>query len=289
MTTDDTRPEPERRRPDELVVDQLLGQFERTRQLLTGNPEAAAEQALARLGEERGVEARIAAGLALAQPLAHPERFPEAHRLTMRALEVLDREGSRNPTVPRLGPLSPLFEAVAEFVAEYVVQSYMQSVVGRLRSLYARREAQAAPGSEERRLLARARVDVERIAPGFGGGGVGAPLLVAAGAALPLLASAGNYLGAVDLSDGRILGGGLALLVLLFLVLSTVLLRGAATAHRRSRLVLRQPLAALWETIGVAGNPPEDDGVLIATVAIVLGALVWVVLPAVVGVALVVR
>jgi hypothetical protein len=48
---------------------------------------------------------------------------------------------------------------------------------------------------------------------------------------------------------------------------------------------MQQPLAALWETIGHAGMPPEDDSVMIASGALVLAALVWFVLP--VGAALV--
>ena len=39
------------------------------------------------------------------------------------------------------------------------------------------------------------------------------------------------------------------------------------------------PLRALWETVGNAGNPPEDDSVLYATVAITITALLWFVLP----------
>ena len=57
------------------------------------------------------------------------------------------------------------------------------------------------------------------------------------------------------------------------------LLRGAAIARRRCRLVMQRPLAALWETVGHAGNPPEDDSVLFGTLAVVLTALLWFVLP----------
>jgi hypothetical protein len=41
-----------------------------------------------------------------------------------------------------------------------------------------------------------------------------------------------------------------------------------------------QPLAALWETLGNAGTPPEDDSVLFASIAVLVTALVWFVLPA---------
>jgi hypothetical protein len=120
---------------------------------------------------------------------------------------------------------------------------------------------------------------MDRLAPGFSGGGVAAPILVGAGAALPLLASFTDYVGAIDLGNRSVVWGGLAALFLVFLFLSTILLRGAAVAHRRSRLIMEQPLAALWQTIGAAGNPPEDDSVMIATLSVVLTALVWVVLP----------
>lgn len=266
--------------PEELLLDELTGQLDRTRQLLLGSPEGAAERALEHAATTDDAEARIAAELAMTQPLASPARFAEAHRLTMRALEVLDREGSRDARVPRLGPLTPVASWAVEFVAEYIVQSYAESVVGRLRSLYARREVQCPPEASERRLLARARIEMERIAPGYGGGGPLGTILLVGGIAFPALASLTNFLGAVDLTNRAVILPGFALLTLLFFALSSVLLRGAAVAHRRSRLIMAQPLAALWETIGYAGSPPEDDSVLFATLAIVLTALLWVVVPA---------
>ncbi|MDA1061390.1 MAG: hypothetical protein O2895_00490, partial [Chloroflexi bacterium] len=51
-------------------------------------------------------------------------------------------------------------------------------------------------------------------------------------------------------------------------------------ARHRSRLIAGQPLVALWETIGLAGDPPEDSSAMIATIAIVLTAVVWLALPA---------
>lgn len=271
--------DPPRPRVDELLFDELSEQLERTRRLLSGNPEAAAEAALDRVSGQRDVELRIAAELAVSEPLADPGRFPAAHRLVIRALEVLDREGARDPKVPKLGPLRPLLAFGAEFVADYIVQGYAQDTVGRLRLLYARREAQSQPGTKERRLLAGARAEVERLAPGFAGGGPLASLLVVGGIALPALASLSNYLGAIDLSDRRVLWAGLGLLFALSLLLSTILLAGAGVARRRCRLILQQPLAALWATIGHAGDPPEDGSILFATIAVVLTFLVWVVVP----------
>ncbi|MGE5595635.1 MAG: hypothetical protein ACM3S1_06310 [Hyphomicrobiales bacterium] len=287
-TAGESQPEGQRPRVDELLLDELTEQLDRTRRLLTGNPEAAAEAALARMGGQREAEMRIAADLAVMAPLAQPERFAEAHRLTMRALEVLDREGSRDPGTPRLGPLSPVLAVGIEFVAEYIVKSYAESIAQRLRTLYARREAQCPPGAPERRLLASARVEMDRLAPTFSGGGTLAPILFVGGALVPLLASFTNLIGAIDFGNRAVVWVGLAVLFVLFLALSTVMLRGAAVAHRRSTLIMQRPLAALWETIGHAGNPPENDSTLFATVAIVLTAVVWFVIPAVAGLVLVI-
>ncbi len=282
MTEPTPQPTGQPRRPDELLLDELTDQLDRTRRLLTGSPADAAERALGRIGGASEADARFASELALSTPLAAPERFAEAHRLVMRAVEILDRDGFRDPSVVAIGPLRPIAKAAVEFVARFIVRSYTKGIVDDLVKLYAQRESQAPPRSPERSTLARARLDVERLAPGYSGGGIGAPLLLAAGAAIPALASLGQQVGAIDLS-ARWVFAGVAVPLLLFVVLSWLLLRGAAVARHRSQLIMRQPIAALWETIGRAGDPPEDDSVLFATIAIVLTALVWFALPALVG------
>lgn len=275
-----SEPRGRRRLPGEELLDELTEQLERTRQLLTHSPEAAADAALERFAGEREDEARIARDLAAPGPLAVPGRFLEAHRLAVRALEVLDRDGARNVRVSRwFGPLRPVATLGAEFVASYIVKSYARDIAGTLRRLYARREAQSLPGTVERVALARARTEADRLAPGFSGGGIGAPVLVAGGAAVPLAASLGQYLGAVDFLSRPVIVAGFTALFLLFLFLSSVLLSGAGLAHRRSRLIMSQPLAALWEVVGHAGEPPRDNSRVFATVAIVLTGLVWVVIP----------
>ena len=264
---------------DRLLLDDLQEQLLRTRQIILDSPESAAEAALDQFGSDSEADAKIATALADTTTLAEPDRFMEAHRLTMHALEVLNREGSHNPPVRRFGPLKVIVEPAVEFVAEYIVKSYAEGVAGSLRSLYTRREVQCLPDSDERRLLTRARVEANRVAPGYSGGGVLAPFLIVGGLALPLLASMTNVLGTIDFSSRRVLFSGIAVLFIIFFVLSNILLQGAAVARRRSRMIMQRPLQALWETVGNAGNPPEDDSVLYATVAIVITALLWFVLP----------
>jgi len=265
---------------DQLLIDELSEQLNRTRGLLRRSPDEVAEQALAAGGRDATVELRITAALSAQSTLAAPDRFPEAHRLAMRALEVLDREGSRDAGAPGLGPLKPLAEPAVELVADYIVSSFAKNVVNRLRTLYARREAQAVPGTPERRELARARLDLDRIAPGFGGGSPLTPVL-AAGASASALASVFQFLGAVNFGNRLLLATTAAVLFVVFFLLAGILLRGAAVARRRSALTMQGPLAALWETIGNAGDPPRDDSEDFARVSIGLTALVWVVGPAV--------
>ena len=69
----------------------------------------------------------------------------------------------------------------------------------------------------------------------------------------------------------------------IFAAVAWIILQGAAVAHRRARLILREPLEALWETIGAAGEPPRDDSLTFATVGIVLTAVAWFVTPAIVA------
>lgn len=264
-------------RTDDSLLDDLTEQLERTRRLLTGSPAAAAEQALARIGGDAAFEARIAVELAEGAPLAQPARFLEAHRLVMRALELLDREGDRTSRSSRLGPLSRPADMLIELVAGYITSRYAASVMSRLRTLYGRREAQCPPEAPERRMLARARVDADRLAPGYGGG-VRLPTLLVGGATLGWLS---QMVSTIEFGNLVVQLALVGVLFVLFFALSWVLLRGAAVAHHSSRLIMRRPLAALWETIGHCGNPPRDNSQTFATVAIALTALAWFVLPAV--------
>jgi hypothetical protein len=67
--------------------------------------------------------------------------------------------------------------------------------------------------------------------------------------------------------------------VLIGLLISWFVLRGAALASRRIRLSAAQPLAELWRSIGSCGSPPRDQSRRFAVVAISLTLGVWIVLP----------
>jgi len=266
--------------PGEAILDELAEQLERTRRLLTSNPGSTAEEALSRFAGEAEAEVRIAADLASTQPLAGPARFIEAHLLAIRALEVLDREGSRDAAVGnRFGPLRPVMQMAVSSVVQYIVKTHAANTISALQRLYLRREPQAPRGTTERFLLAQARVETDRLVPGFRGGGARVPALVIGGAAVPVLASTSQSLGAIDFLAKPVLVALFIGLFVIFGVLSWILLNGAAIAHRRCELIMRQPLAALWETVGRCGDPPTDNSRLFGSIAVLLSAIVWVVIP----------
>jgi hypothetical protein len=60
---------------------------------------------------------------------------------------------------------------------------------------------------------------------------------------------------------------------------SWAILRGAAVAHHRIEMTVKEPLRALWETIGRCGKPPEDDAQTFAVYAIILTVVGWLLIP----------
>jgi hypothetical protein len=268
-------------RPDRLLLDEVSEQLDRAFRLLRGDTDQAADLAFAEIGVDSAAEARLVGQLAERTPLAHPHRFLDAHRLTMRALEVLDRDGHRHPRLPRLGLIGPAVQLGVERVARYVVSSFVADAVRALSRLYARRESQTLPTSPERAMLARTRAQADRLTLGYRGGSSPLAGLLAGGAAVPVLVSLGRRFGNLGIHGWEI-AGVLVVLAVLFAALSWIVIQGAGLAHRRVAVVAGPALRALYETIGDAGEPPQDDGRTIAAVGIGLTAVAWFVLPLVV-------
>ncbi len=114
---------------------------------------------------------------------------------------------------------------------------------------------------------------------------LGLPSFILGGAALTSVASGIQSVASKALNHtlGVIALGIIAVSVLF--ALSWVALYSAAVSRRLIRLATDQALAALWETIGAAGDPPRDESYNFAVYAIILLALAWIVVPLVIGLA----
>ncbi len=273
--TDAAVPNPE---DSNLILDELSQHLRALRVLRVDNPDQAATL-LESLGANGKVEEDIVLQLGAIKPLWIPDRFEEANRLAMRSLEVLDRNGPRNTALKTLGPLRPVGEWAVQLFTQLIVRSFQQTVVDRLRHLYSRREASSAWDSPEHHMLRRARIDIERIAPGLKGRALGLPTFLLGGAFISTILGGLKSLGEAIQNNNSILVVATVVMFIVFAGASWAILQAAAISRRRIKLTLDKPLAALFETVGACGNPPKDQSLSFALYAIVLTGLGWLILP----------
>ena len=265
-------------KPDHLLLDELSDRLE-TLKLIRTDDEQRADAILEQFGAKGKVESEMLDQLAARAPLAHPDRFEEAHQTAMRALEIFDRNGARPPSNLKAGPLSPVAGYVVQILIRLIVRDYEKSVVNQIRKLYARRWASSTKGSPEFGMLRLARLEMERLAPDFQTSTLGVPTFLVGGAALSGVGSLIQRLFAVA-AHNRLL---LLIVAGAFAAIAFggfwCILQAAAIARRRTRIALDQPLRALWETIGAAGHPPRDQSRQFATYAVILLVVAWIVVP----------
>ena len=122
------------------------------------------------------VERYIVDQLSKVRPLWRPQQFPAAHRMMMRSLEVLDRNGVRRATMPRaLGPLRPVVASIVQLAMRWIVRDYQNNLADKVRELYERREANCEWGSPDHVLLRRARMNAVQVEQGLKSSRVGLP------------------------------------------------------------------------------------------------------------------
>ena len=260
------------------VPELLLDQIDSLR-VLRADTDEEKGALLEQIGGKGVVEQEMVTQMAAIRPLQHPDRFEEAHRLVMRAIEVLDRNGQRPAVLPRLGPLRPVATWLVQLVTRWIVRNHLSRLLGRICGLYERREANSEWSTREHSMLRRARLDARRVHAGMNGKALGLPTFLLGGAFLGSIASALQSVAraALDSRAGVIV---LSIVVMgVLAALSWVALYSAGVARRRIRLSTDQPVKALWETIGVAGKPPRDESFNFAAYAIALLLLSWIVIP----------
>lgn len=264
---------------DRRLDDLLLDRIDAFRMLRADTPEekgAILEQIAGRGKPEQD----IVSELGKVRPLWRSDRFEEAHRMAMRSLEVLDRNGVRAPKMPRLGPLTPIVGYIVQQMTRWIVKGYQNRLVTQLRKLYERREANSEWVSPEHMMLRRARINAVQVEQGFKGDQLGLPAFLVGGAILSTVVSSLRAFVIWALSGTVAIVLFTAVLASVFVGLACAALNAAGVARRRIRLSTEQPIKALYETIGACGNPPVDDSYTFAIYAIVLLAMAWVLVPA---------
>jgi hypothetical protein len=265
-------------RTEHLVLDELSQRLDSVR-LFREDDDARADAILEQFGAKGRVESDMLGQIGVLAPLAYPDRFEEAHRTAMHALEVFDRNAARSPSSLKAGFLQPVASFLVQLLVQLIVRDFQKSVIESIRRLYGRREASAVTGSPEQRMLRLARMQADRLAPGFHRESLGLPTFLFGGAVLSGIASAlGDLLSRAVHS--RIV---LLVVVAVFLVVALgvfwCILQAAGIARRRTHIALDAPLRALWETIGAAGNPPKDESRSFATYAVLILVATLVIVP----------
>ena len=275
-------PEAEQSTP-ELVLDEFDEKLQAFNVFRKSDAEAA-DRILGQVGATDEVDRQIILELASKRPLGHADRFPEAHAGAMRAIEVLDRNGSGGIKINRLGPLNPVAEYLVQQVVHFLVKSHIRNVINNLTNLYTRREAASLVDDPHRQLLNRARQQTERVGPGYRGNPLGFPTFILGGAFLSTIVGSlqGVVVSAIDSLFGQVLL--IAALFAVMVALSWAVLKGAGVARRRITLTVDQPLEALYQTVGRCGKPPRDHARVFALLALILMAVAWILVPIAIGV-----
>jgi hypothetical protein len=267
------RPEQERS-GEGFVLDQLTDSLDTLRLLREDDPQRAGVM-LEQFGAAGRVESQMLTQLAQRPPLHIPDRFPEAHRTVMRAIEVFDRNAARPPSSLRAGFLTPVASGLVQVLVTIVVRSYQRSVIEHLRRLYALREANSVPGSSEYRMLTLARRQTDRVTEDLSRRTGGLPAFLVGGAAFSLVSSTVQ-----EVTSSRwVLLAVAAITAGLAIAAFWCVISAAGVARRRTRIALDAPLRALYETVGAAGAPPRDKSRDFVVYAVVLLAVAGVVVP----------
>lgn len=266
---------------DGLLIDQLGERLESLQLLRGPGDESQTNQLLEAFGSSGVIEDQMLKELSSKEPLHHTERFDEAHRQAMRALEVFDRNGSRPPSalknVPKL--IKPVAERIVQLFITFIVRSHQKRLVKQLRQLYALREANSPVGSDDYQLLATARIQVDAITPDLNKSSLPLPAFLVGGAAISGTAS---FIGRSLTTDlGRF--GFAAGFLIVGLGLFWCVLKAAGIARSRARIAIDGSFKALYEVIGDAGEPPKDQARMFAVIASLLLLAIWIVVPGVLG------
>ena len=261
------------------ALDQFSEKLNAFRAFRSSDTEAA-DKLFESLGGRGKVEQEMLLQLGAWLPLYKPDRFEQSHQVVMRALEVLYRNGHRKAPV-KLGVATPIAQYFVQLVTRFVVRDHVKNVVKSLNNLYMRRWTSAPKDTRDAAMLRRAWSQVEKVAPGYGGGSIGVPTFLVGGAFASSLTGLLSNIGSSGGSNKIVLVAIAIVLYAVLVALAYGVIRGAAIGRRRIKMALDQPLKHLWEVVGAAGDPPKDQARMFALMSLVVMALAAVAVPVV--------
>ena len=268
---------------EEEVLEEIDNPIERLK-LLSGNDDEIGKY-LDSIEVTSPREREMMREISRTRALAHPDVFPQMHRNMAEALESLSRHGYYGTTAgKRAGPLRSVVRLGVQLIARYLVVSHIRDLSTKLRNLYGLREIQTVPGSEEHRLLRRARMDADRMVEALKTNEIGVPLFIFAGLGVPIAAALGRVTGLLTSTLwGSVIGvAGM----LIALAGSWMILRGAALASRRIRMATTGPARALWNAVGWCGDPPKAQTRTFVIISVGLTIACWIIVPLLVGISI---
>jgi hypothetical protein len=234
---------------------------------------------LSRGGAFSDAEEAIVEQMADARVLAEPQRFPEANRDMVKAIEVLYRNGRRAGPLKGWGLLRPLVQLLQVYVTSFITSSYVKTLLRNMLALYVSRENQASKGSHEWHLLYYARWNLDKMDTHYSLDRATIPILLFEGAVLATTTSGFATLFAKIVDRDMILIGFSLCVLALVAAVGVGIVQSVGIAKRRIAMTTEQPLETLYAVVGGAGDPPRDIARAFAVGAIVVLVLIWLIIP----------
>lgn len=256
-------------------------------EVLREHDKAEANQQLESLGATGDVEIDIMNQFYTNGTIAHIDDFMEAHAMVMRALEVLNRNRRRHPTLRIHGPFRVI---AAFFIAQFSrmqIEFHIRRGLHEVGAMYRYREAQTEFGAPESPLLSRAADQLGDLSDSAPTGSWTVIKLFLGGAVIS--AAGGAFSSMLDAMNASMWMFTLStvFLIVMALITSWIIVQSASIARRRIHLTLDSPLKALYEVMGGAGDPPNDPTRQFVLIAVVVLCIAWIIFPTALGIVLI--
>ena len=160
---------------DGLGLDDIVNRLD-SFQLLRKSDDAEADRLLDEMGASSGIDRGHRASARSETTTRSPGTL---RRSALARRSLAGGTGSQRSIARfryhRWGLITPIVRFLVQIVTQFIVRSYVSSFIDGMHRLYERREAAALASYEHLPMLSRARIQTERIKPGFKRGKLALP------------------------------------------------------------------------------------------------------------------